>query len=331
LAGVGGLFCAIAIWVNGFPGVNPRINHGLGLAVVGCCLLVTAGFLLLSALSPWSTATGWAPRASALEPAAVLVNRRSLVVRWWEGFRLVLLLAIGPALIALALATARTPFRVVPKVTTLPGGATATIATEPSGTTYVTTVDASGNRSIRPATDAEIAAAAPAVLSRTVASPATVLLAVVTVLAHGAMIVSLGLALGFWIKGRGKAVATSVGLFLFVTLVWPILSAFANYPIYPLGLTLGNPFLALIFLLLNIPLHDVVARLWWIAYWDVILALMTVAVFGLAIRTLDRNRSRGLPASRNEAHPGEPAGETEERMAGVEWREIAGPIGSRHA
>jgi ABC-type transport system involved in multi-copper enzyme maturation permease subunit len=316
LAGVGGLFCAIAIWINGFPGVNPRINHGLGLGVVGCCLLVTAGFLLLSALSPWSITTGWAPRTSALEPAAVIVNRRSFVVRWWEVFRLVLLLAIGPALIVLAQATARTPVRIVPRTTTLPGCATATIATEPSGRTYVTTVDASGTRSVRLATDEEITAAAPAVPSRSVASsPSTVLLAVVSVLAHGAMIVSLGLALGIWIKGRGKAVAASVGLFLLVTLTWPILYVIAGYPIYPRGLTLVSLFLALSFLLLNIPLHDVIEILWWIAYWDVILALLTVVFSGLAIRTLDR-KFRGPSASRNEVQQDEPAGEME-RLSGT--------------
>jgi hypothetical protein len=246
----------------------------------------------------------------------VIVDRRSLVVRWWEGFRLVLLLAIGPALIALAQVTAHMPVRVVPKVTTLPGGGSVTIATEPSGTTYVTTVDASGTRGMRLATDEEIAAAAPAVPSRSVASsPSTVLLAVVTVLAHGAMIVSLGLSLGIWIKGRGQAVAASAAVFLFVTVVWPILYAFAGYSIYPRGLTLASLFLALSFLLLNIPLHNVMEILWWIAYWDVMFALLTVMFSGLAIRTSER-MSRGPSSPADEVQQEEPDGETD-RLSGT--------------
>ena len=87
--------------------------------------------------------------------------------RWWEAFRLVLLLAIGPALVALGAGHGPREPQVVTKVKPLPGGGSVTIETDPSGITYVTTTDASGSRSIRNATDAEIAAAEPEPPSRT--------------------------------------------------------------------------------------------------------------------------------------------------------------------
>ena len=65
--------------------------------------------------------------------AAAISDRRSFAIRWWEAFRLVLLLAIGPALVALALATAPMPFRVATKVKPLPGGGSVKIETDSSG------------------------------------------------------------------------------------------------------------------------------------------------------------------------------------------------------
>ena len=63
------------------------------------------------------------------------------------------------------------------------------------------TTDASGARSVRDATAAEIAAAGPAPPTQTRADLLTLAaLAIVTVLAHGAAFVSLGAALGIWIR-----------------------------------------------------------------------------------------------------------------------------------
>ena len=150
-------------------------------------------------------------------------DRKSFAIRWWEAFRLVLLLAIGPALVALALATAPMAFRVATKVKPLPGGGSVRIETNPAGDTYVTTTDASGRATIRLATDAEIAEAGPAPPTQTRGALLPIAaLATVTVLAHGAAFVSLGAALGVWIRRRARAIAASVGLVLFVTVGWPI-------------------------------------------------------------------------------------------------------------
>ena len=45
---------------------------------------------------------------------------------------------------------------------------------------------------------------------------------VATILAHGALITSVGLALAVWIKRQSRAIAISVGSFVLVTAAWPI-------------------------------------------------------------------------------------------------------------
>ena len=93
------------------------------------------------------------------------------------------------------------------------------------------------------ATDAEIAEAGPAPPTQTRGALLQIAaLAIVTVLAHGAAFVSLGAALGVWIRRRSRAIAASVGLVLFVTVGWPIvyLNIFGD-PDYPRwGLTLAS-------------------------------------------------------------------------------------------
>ena len=49
-----------------------------------------------------------------------------------------------------------------------------------------------------------------------------VVLVVATILAHGALITSVGLALAVWVKRQSRAIAMSVGWFLLVTAVCPI-------------------------------------------------------------------------------------------------------------
>jgi hypothetical protein len=122
-------------------------------------------------------------------------------------------------------------------------------------------------------------------------------LAIVTVLAHGAAFVSLGAALGVWIRRRGRAIATSVGLVLFVTVGWPIVYLLIlGDPGYPRwGLALARVLPAYSGLLFHRDRPAVIANMSaWVAYWDVILILSAAVISGLAIRTVGR-RSRGGP------------------------------------
>jgi ABC-type transport system involved in multi-copper enzyme maturation permease subunit len=294
--GIGSLIGAIAAWVLGTGNFMPVVNMG----VSACILAVAAGFVLLAALAASTMSPAATSPAMAPVCAAAISDRKSFAIRWWEAFRLVLLLAIGPALVALALATAPMPFQVATKVKPLPGGGSVRIETNPWGDTYVTTTDASGRQTARLATDAEIAEAGPAPPTITRGALLQVAaLATVTVLAHGAAFVSLGAALGVWIRRRSRAIAASVGLVLFVTVGWPILYlnivGDPNYPRW--GLALASVLPAFSGLLFDRSRPAVIANTSaWVACWDVILILSAAVISGLAIRTVGRRSQTDPPA-----------------------------------
>jgi ABC-type transport system involved in multi-copper enzyme maturation permease subunit len=286
LGSVGGLFGAIAIRFQGLS----RFSFGSGAGIVVATLLVTLGFLLLSVLAPSSITRGAMQRPLALESPAI-TGRRLVVGRWWEAFRLVPLLAVGPAFIAFAMVTARMPVWVFSETKTLPNGSTERIETVPEYGTYVITTNPSGSQSMRAATAEEIAAAPKfSPPWNPGGSSLTAVLVVITILAHGAAVVSLGVAMGIWFRRRGWAVANSVGLFLLLAVGWPILYLIVDYPTYDSrGLVLASPIPAILLLLLRMHADDVIAQInSLVAYWDLILVLLSVVVSGLAIRVVDR-------------------------------------------
>ena len=297
LIGIGSLIGGIAAWVQGTSNFMPVVNMG----VSACIIAVAAGFVLLAALAASSMSPAATSPAMAPVCAAAISDRKSFAIRWWAAFRLVLLLAIGPALLALALATAPMAFGVATKVKPLPGGGSVRIDTNPDGDTYATTTDASGRQTSRPATDAEIAEAGPAPPTQTHGALLQfAALATVTVLAHGAAFVSLGAALGVWIRRRSRAIAASVGLVLFVTVGWPIvyLTIFLD-PGHPRwGLTLASVLPAFSGLLFERNRPELIANTSaWVACWDVILILSAAVISGLAIRTVGRRSRRDPPAA----------------------------------
>jgi hypothetical protein len=303
LIGVGGLFGAILIGTRRFA----RDRSAMGGGITACILLAAVGFALLAVVAASAMSGRQASPAGAPEPSTAIRDRRSFVRGWWESFRLVPLLTIGAALMALALATAPVPLGAVSKVTTLPGGGTSKIETDSFGDTYVHTTDASGVL-MRPATAAEIAAATPVRPDRPPGVALTVAaVAVLTVLAHGAAFVSLGAALGVWFRRRGGWIAAGVGLVLFVTIGWPMLDLLLGYPTYSWDLPLMSAFPAYLVLLFRMNPFEAIAEVAaWAGAWDAMLILASAVVCGVAIRTLER-RSRGLaPADKERSailHP----------------------------
>ena len=285
LLGVGGLFGSITLWIRGLG--EFRLDDT---SILACAFLMTGGFLLLSALAPLSIFPRNASHVRTAEAAAALLDRSTLPRRWWESFRLVPMLAIGPALFVLALATARMPIHVTPKTTMLPGGATEKIDTYSDGTTYVTTTDASGVNTMRFATEEEIAAATPLTLS----PPrwqflGTAVLAVFTILVHGAAFISLGLALGLWMKSRARAIAGSVCVFLCVTIGWPFGYLLAEPSTLPWGVTLASFPGSFICLLINMRRDDVIGEtLRWASWWNAFFIVLSAVVVKLTLLTLDR-------------------------------------------
>ncbi len=300
LIGVGGLFGAILIWTRRFA----RDRSAMGGGITACVLLAAVGFALLAVVAASAMARRQTSPAGAPEPATAIRDRRSFLRGWWDAFRLVPPLTIGPALMALALATAPVPLGAVSKVTTLSGGGTSRIETDSFGDTYVTTTDASGLMQMRPATAAEIAAATPVRPDRPPGVALTVAaVAVLTVLAHGAAFVSLGAALGIWIKRRGGAIAASIGMVLFVTMGWPLLDFLLDYPTYSWGLSHLSAFPAFFVLLFRRrPFETVADVAAWAGYWDAILVLGSLILCGLAIRTLEAGRRLRRAAFRQMPH-----------------------------
>jgi hypothetical protein len=295
LLGVGGLFGAIALWSRGIWPFMPAADVGS----VACILLLTVGFAVLAALAAGSTSRGMATPSPSPAAAAAILDRSPFAIRWWESFRLVPLLTIGPALAALAMATAPVAIQVMTKEKTLPGGVKERIYTDPSGITCVMTIDANGVATVREATDAEFAAAEKVTQTRDRAAALGVAaLAVVTILAHGAAYVSLGAALGIGIRRRGRAIVASVALVLLVTVVWPIVYlAFFYDPGSPWGSALASAIFAL-----NVILDHILRPgggedlIRWAGYWDVVMILAAVIASGLAILSLGR-RARGARAA----------------------------------
>jgi ABC-type transport system involved in multi-copper enzyme maturation permease subunit len=277
LIGVGSLIGVIAAWVQGTRDFMPVADMG----VSACILAVAVGFVLLAALAASSMSPAATSPAAAPVSSAAISDRKSFAIRWWEVFRLALLLAIGPALVALAFASAPMLFRVATKVKPLALGGSVKIETNPEGDTYVTTTDASGRVTFREATDAEIAEAGPAQPTITRGDLLqTAGLAIVTVVTHGAAFVSLGAALGVWIRRRSRAIAASVALVLFLAV----------------GLTLASVLPAFSSLLFWRRDPAAIAKASAaVACWDVILILSAAISSGLAIRTVGR-RARGEPS-----------------------------------
>jgi ABC-type transport system involved in multi-copper enzyme maturation permease subunit len=306
LIGAGGLLGALELWAEGVGGLRPALDHG----IVASVFLIWIGFLLLSAQAASSLSGG--ATAPALAPgSAALSGRRVFARRWWEAYRPVLLLAIGPALLALGLATASRPVVVVTKVTPTPGGGSVRIATDfYDGHPMVTTTDASGKVTTRDATEAEIAAAG------TIPPPprdplvGIAVVAIITVLAHGAAFVAMGAALGVWIRRRDRAIAASMGLILLVTVGWPILNLLLDaYPHSSWGWTLASIFPAFSTLLFRIKNADAIENMTgWAAYWDMVLILAAAIASALAVRTLGRRcRKAPLPERPPEGAVGCPA------------------------
>ncbi len=190
LMGTTGVLCiigAIAMWKNG-------VSQGSGsgweeAGVMAYVLHIIFGLLMLAAVAPTSMAEE-RQRGSLDILAATALSTRAIVVGKWLGtFRLGVLIAMAPALIALAMATARSTSSI--------RGIAAGLPPE----YYL-------ENSLRDRIYG-------------------VLLVMATIVGHGALITSIGLALAVWIKRQSRAIAISVGLFVMILMAWPMFSFMA--------------------------------------------------------------------------------------------------------
>jgi ABC-type transport system involved in multi-copper enzyme maturation permease subunit len=113
-------------------------------------------------------------------------------------------------------------------------------------------------------------------------------LAAAVILAQGAALVSLGLALATWIKRQARAIAASVVVFVLVAVGWPFLAIFGPGH-RAMGLAALSPIVSSIGLLEGLTSRSdyLAPMLWWIGLWNIAAAALAIGLLWLAVRTFD--------------------------------------------
>ncbi len=250
VGGSTGIACLVgagSAWRYGL-GNGPPPSAGIMTGFLGLILQVIFGLLMLAAVAPMSMSEERQRGSLDLLAATALSTPTIVVGKWLGTLRHVAPLAIAPALMGLALATAD---KVPP---TIPPGVPARYYAE--------------------------------------ASPGELLfgagLLVATILVHGTLLASVGLALATWIARQGRAIAFSVGFAVMVGGGWPILvgvsrlfgpgeGAMCLSPVMAvgdLGGTLATRFRYR---------HSLV----WTAFWDIECLVLALGLLWLTVRTFD--------------------------------------------
>jgi hypothetical protein len=115
-----------------------------------------------------------------------------------------------------------------------------------------------------------------------------VVLIIATILVHGALITSVGLALATWIKLQSRAIAVSVCVFVLVGIAWPI----GVHGAGPVRLARSLAALSPITVAWLLPDKVMITGyLWsfhlWVTFWDIMVAYAAFGVLLLTIRSFD--------------------------------------------
>ena len=257
MTGAGSLAAAVDRWIVGVKRGSLSGPSSFGFLYYG---LVIATGMVLAALD--AVLSRQDSRASVAELAPASDARSYVARRWWKSFRLIALLAIGPALLALALATAAKPTRYEAQYTTDAKGLktfTGDVRLDPE-----------------PWQPGELRAGERVLI---------VALLIVTILAHGGAAISAGVAFSASRVWSRRAIAAAFGVALLVALFLPI----CVYTLYDVrGMPAGmwsfvSASTSLFASLATRESWDFGATLWTIALWDAIVALFA---FGLLWRTV---------------------------------------------
>ena len=264
LIGAGSLVGAVGV---GIEGVVPHdLAPGANLPIL-CYSILTAVGLVLAAIIPASTiASRRRSPAHTLEEPTPDPARRFVMGQWWQSFRLVPLLAIGPGILAIALGIAHKTVVPVAKNTTLPSGAQVTTWEEPSPEQMK--VERIGEVRLVP----RLLAAA---------------LLVLTILVHGAAVVSLGLALAIAIEKTRRAIAAGFGLAFMVVVFLPIFLSLVLDTAAPPGVAMWNFVMASHSLLLPLLTRiepDIAEILVSVLLWNIAVSMCAAGLLWWSIR-----------------------------------------------
>jgi ABC-type transport system involved in multi-copper enzyme maturation permease subunit len=113
------------------------------------------------------------------------------------------------------------------------------------------------------------------------------------ILAYGAALTSLGLALATWVPRLGRAVAYSVIGYVLVTVAWPfaVVALFSHDDVFGPGLASGSPFFGAAFLTIRLQRRfgrdmEVIAP--WGVFWTVAYLVIAAALYVATLLTFDR-------------------------------------------
>jgi ABC-type transport system involved in multi-copper enzyme maturation permease subunit len=244
--------CAIgacSAWRDGIkPAPGMTIEQIAG--IFAYMILILFGLLMLSAVAPASMSEERQRGSLDVLVVTPLSTKTILLGKWWGTFRLVPFLAIGPGLMALALATARViaPSAPVTGTVILPF-----------------TVD----------------------LSLGLRLGAAALLGA-TILIYGAALSSLGLALATWIKRQSRAIAVSVSIFVLMAIGWPFL-AMTSVARGSVGARTLSPIFSSADLGEELMMRSdrLGSTMWWVGFWDALAAAIAIGLCWLTARTFD--------------------------------------------
>jgi ABC-type transport system involved in multi-copper enzyme maturation permease subunit len=112
---------------------------------------------------------------------------------------------------------------------------------------------------------------------------------VATILAHGAVLTSIGLALATWTKRQTRAIAGSVCAFVLIAVALPILMTIIFSGEFGQGLASLSPIAVLGEMAdqLTMRMPRLPKLLWWIGFWDVSIAALAIGLLWLTGRTFD--------------------------------------------
>jgi ABC-type transport system involved in multi-copper enzyme maturation permease subunit len=113
------------------------------------------------------------------------------------------------------------------------------------------------------------------------------------ILAFGAALTSLGLALATWVPRLGRAVAYSVIGYVLVTVAWPfvVVALFSRDDVLGPGLASGSPFFGAAFLTIRLERrfsHDMETIAVWGVFWTVAYLVVAAALYVATLLTFDR-------------------------------------------
>src|SRR5262249_39015122 len=119
-----------------------------------------------------------------------------------------------------------------------------------------------------------------------------VFLVVATILGHGALLTSTGLALAVWIKRPNRANRLGIGLFILVAAAWPIFAGmvFSGRGFRTEGALMLSPIvvcpLFLRFFTMRVYAFNQ-GILWWGAFWAVEVLVVALGLLWLTVHTFD--------------------------------------------